>query len=37
MPREWNRGIRRKWIEENLQKAIAAGRNGMSKNLARER
>ncbi|CAH1995452.1 unnamed protein product [Acanthoscelides obtectus] len=37
MPREWNRGIRRKWIEENLQKAIAAGRNGMSKNLASKR
>ncbi|CAH1974742.1 unnamed protein product [Acanthoscelides obtectus] len=37
MLRERNRGIRGKWSEENLQKAIAVVRNGMSKNLASKR
>ncbi|XP_030760298.1 uncharacterized protein LOC115885495 [Sitophilus oryzae] len=34
MPTERNRGIREKWSEENMQNAIAAVRNGMSKNMA---
>ncbi|CAH1959814.1 unnamed protein product [Acanthoscelides obtectus] len=37
MPRERNRGIRGKWSEENLRKAIAAVLNGMSKNLSIKR